>query len=111
MENVERPLITGVPLIVPVVVRVIALGSAPELTDHVYGGDPPEAAGACDSAAPPGPAGSADVVIPNAGGLTVTDSAADADTDAVSAPRRVRLLDPALPGVPDIAPPAARLKP
>ncbi len=33
-ENPELPLITGVPLIVPVVVRVIALGRAPELTDH-----------------------------------------------------------------------------
>src|SRR5260370_23244853 len=111
MENVERPLITGVPLIVPVVVRVIALGSAPELTDHVYGGDPPEAASACEYTTPTVPAGSDDVVITNAGGLIVTDNAADAETDALSVTRTVKLLDPALPRVPDIVPPPARPKP
>ncbi len=57
------------------------------------------------------PAGSDDVVITNAGGLIVTESAADAETDALSVTRTVKLLDPALPGVPDIVPPAARLKP
>ena len=57
------------------------------------------------------PAGSAEVVVPKAGGLMITDSAAVAEADALSVTRTVKLLDPAAPGVPDIIPPAARLKP
>jgi hypothetical protein len=57
------------------------------------------------------PAGSDDVVIPNAGGLIVSDSAAVAEPDPLSVTRTVKLLDPAVPGVPDIVPPGARVKP
>ena len=57
------------------------------------------------------PAGSDDVVIPKAGGLTVIDKAAVAETDALSVTRTVKLLDPAVPGVPDTVPAAARLNP
>ena len=57
------------------------------------------------------PAGSDAVVIPNAAGLTVSDKAAVADANALSVTRTVKLLDPAVPGVPDMVPPAARLKP
>jgi hypothetical protein len=57
------------------------------------------------------PAGSDDVVIPRAGGLIASESAAVAETDALSVTRTVKLLDPAVPGVPDIVPPAARLSP
>ena len=57
------------------------------------------------------PAGSEEVVIPNAGGLMLTDNAAVAEADALSVTRTVNLLDPAALGVPDIVPPAARLKP
>ena len=57
------------------------------------------------------PAGSDDVVMVSAGGLIVSDSAAVAETDALSVTRTVKLLDPAVPGVPDIVPPAARLSP
>jgi hypothetical protein len=57
------------------------------------------------------PAGSDDVVIPKAGGLTVIDKAAVAETDALSVTRTVKLLDPAVPGVPDIVPAGARLNP
>ena len=34
-----------------------------------------------------------------------------AEADALSVTRTVKLLDPAVPGVPDIVPPAARLSP
>ena len=57
------------------------------------------------------PTGSDDVVIPNPGGLTVSDSAAVANADTLSVTRTVKLLNPALPGVPDMVPPAARLNP
>ena len=57
------------------------------------------------------PAGSDDVVIPKAGGLTVIDKAAVAETDALSVTRTVKLLGPAVPGVPDMVPPGARLNP
>ena len=57
------------------------------------------------------PAGSDVVVIPNAGGLIVSESAPVAETDALSVTRTVKLLDPAAPGVPDMVPPGARLNP
>src|SRR5260370_30080733 len=109
--KLRDPALRGVPDIAPPAARLKPAGSDPLATDHVYGGVPPEAASACEYATPTVPAGSNDVVITSAGGLIVTDSAADADTDALSVTRTVKLLDPALPGVPDIVPPAARLKP
>ena len=57
------------------------------------------------------PAGSDDVVITKAGGLMVKDNAAVAEADALSVTRTVKLLDPAVPGVPDSVPPADRLNP
>ncbi len=57
------------------------------------------------------PAGSEDVVILSPGGLIVIDRAAVVDTDALSVTRTVKLFGPAVPGVPDIAPPAARVNP
>ena len=57
------------------------------------------------------PAGSDDVVIPNTGGLIVSDSAAVAKADALSVTRTVKVLDPAAPGVPNMVPLAARLNP
>ena len=57
------------------------------------------------------PAGSDDVVIPKAGGLTVIDKAAVAETDALSVTRTVKLLAPAALGVPEMVPPAAKLNP
>ena len=44
------------------------------------------------------PAGSDDVVMLRAGGLIVSDSAAVAETDALSVTRTVKLLDPAVAG-------------
>jgi hypothetical protein len=57
------------------------------------------------------PAASDEVVIFNAAGLIVNDSAAVVVADALSVTRAVKLLDPALPGVPEIVPPAPRLNP
>jgi hypothetical protein len=57
------------------------------------------------------PAGSDDVVIPKAAGLMVKDNAAVAVADALSVTRTVKLLGPAVPGVPDSVPPGARLNP
>ena len=41
----------------------------------------------------------------------VSESAFVVDVDALSVTRTVKLLDPAVPGVPDIVPLAARLNP
>ena len=57
------------------------------------------------------PAGSDDVVIPKAAGLMLSDNAAVAEADALSVTRTVKLLDPAVPGVPDMVPAGARLNP
>jgi hypothetical protein len=43
--------------------------------------------------------------------LIVNDSAAVVETDALSVTFTVKLLDPAVAGVPEIVPPADRLKP
>ena len=105
------PALPGVPEIVPPAAKLNPAGSDPLATDHEYGGDPPEAPSPCEYATPTVPAGSDDVVIPNAGGLIVSDSAAVVVAEALSVTRTVKLLDPALPGVPEIVPPAARLNP
>jgi len=104
------PAVPGVPDIVPPAERLKPAGSVPTDTVHVYGGDPPEAASACEYAVPTVPAGSDGVEIVKAG-LIVSDSAAVVETDALSVTFTVKLLDPAVPGVPAIVPPADRLKP
>ena len=57
------------------------------------------------------PAGSDNVVIPKAAGLMLSDNAVVAEADALSVTRTVKLLDPAVPGVPESVPPGARLNP
>ena len=59
------------------------------------------------------PAASDAVVIAKGGapGLMVSDSTAVTEFTALSVTRTVKLLDPAVPGVPDIVPPGARLNP
>ena len=57
------------------------------------------------------PAGSDDVVILKAGDLINRDSAAVAEADALSVTFTVKLADPALPGVPEMVPSAARFSP
>jgi len=56
------------------------------------------------------PAGRPDVVIPSPGGLIVSESAAVADPEALSVTLIVKLLDPAVVGVPAMVPPE-RLNP
>jgi hypothetical protein len=51
------------------------------------------------------------VVIPKAAGLMLSDKAAVAEADVLSVTRTVKLLGPAVPGVPEMVPPAARLNP
>jgi hypothetical protein len=57
------------------------------------------------------PADNDEVLILSAAGLTVKDSTAVVETDALSVTRTVKLLAPAVPGVPDSIPPDARLNP
>ena len=57
------------------------------------------------------PAGSDEVVTVRAGGLIVRESAAVADADALSITLTVTFAVPAVVGVPDIVPPAARVSP
>jgi hypothetical protein len=57
------------------------------------------------------PAGSDEEVICNAAGLIVIDNAAVAVTDALSVTFTVKLLDPAVVGVPEIVPFAATVNP
>src|SRR5947209_11703711 len=105
------PAVPGVPDSVPPAARLSPPGKVPLATDHAYGGVPPDAARACEYAVPTVPAGSDEVVIPKGGALMVSVSAAVAETDALSVTLTVKLLDPAVPGVPDSVPPAARLSP
>ena len=107
----KGPLLKGVPLIAPLALRVSPPGKAPELRDHAYGGDPPAAASAWEYGVPTIPAGSDDVVILRVGGLIVNDSAAVVETDALSVTFTVKLLAPAVPGVPEMVPPVDRLNP
>jgi len=57
------------------------------------------------------PAGREAVVTFSAGGETIIESGAVADTDALSVTRTVKPLVPAAEGVPEMAPLAARLSP
>jgi hypothetical protein len=69
-----NPAVPGVPDIVPPTDSVNPEGSVPADIVHVYGGDPPEAASACEYAVPAVPAGS-DVVVIVKAGLIVSDNA------------------------------------
>ena len=51
------------------------------------------------------------MVMLNPGGLIVIDKAAVVEIEALSVTRTVKLFGPAVPGVPDIVPPAARVNP
>jgi hypothetical protein len=104
------PAAPGVPEIVPPADRLNPAGSDPTDTDHEYGADPPEAASACEYAVPTVPVVSDVVVISNAA-LIVSDSAFVAFLLALSVTFTVKLLVPAVPGVPEIVPPADRLSP
>jgi len=57
------------------------------------------------------PSGSEEVVTPKPGGLILSDRAMVLETSALSVTRTVKPLGPAVVGVPEIAPFAARLRP
>ena len=107
----DVPAAEGVPLIVPVGLRLSPPGREPELSDHVYGGDPPNAMRTCEYGVPTVPPGSADVMIPRPGALMVSDNAAVAEAEALSVTFTVKLADPAVLAVPDIVPASERLRP
>jgi len=102
--------VPGVPDIVPPVDKVNPAGSVPTDTVHVYGIDPPEAASTREYAVPTVPAVNDAVVIVK-GGLIVSDSIFVVVPLALSVTFTVKLLGPAVPGVPEIVPPADRLMP
>src|SRR5215472_4363537 len=105
------PAAPGVPEMLPPADRLRPAGSVPLDTDHEYGGVPPVAPSVCEYATPTVPAGSEDVVITRAGGLMVSDSAAVAERAALSVTLTVKFAAPAAPGVPEMLPPADRLRP
>jgi hypothetical protein len=109
--KLDDPAEPGVPEMTPPVERLSPAGNDPLASDHEYDGVPPDAPKVCEYPAPTVPAGSDEVVIPNPGGLIVSDIAAVVETEAPSVTLTVKLDDPAEPGVPDIAPPADRLRP
>lgn len=57
------------------------------------------------------PAGSEAVLMFSAGGLMLRDSVAVVEADALSVTLNVKLADPALVGLPEIVPPASRVRP
>ena len=57
------------------------------------------------------PVGSDEVVMPNASGLIISDKALVMLRLALSVTRTVKLLDPVVPGVPDIVPSGTRVNP
>ena len=102
--KVEVPAVVGVPEIVPPA-SVNPAGSDPLDTDHAYGAVPPLAFSACEYATPTVPPGNEDVVTLNPGPLTINDSGALADTEALSVTLTVKFEGPAVVGVPVIVPP------
>ena len=108
--KVLDPAAPGVPETVPPDDRLNPEGKVPTDTVHVYGADPPEAASACEYAVPTVPTGN-DVVVIVKAGLIVRDSAFVVLPLALSVTFTVKLLVPAVPGVPEIVPPADRLNP
>lgn len=110
----EVPDAVGVPLMAPLALRVKPAGSAPALTDHVYGGVPPLAPRFCGPYFVPAvPAGSEVVVtLGGAGaGLMTIWRGCVPDRFAESVALTVKLNVPDAVGVPVIAPLLARVKP
>src|SRR5690348_6692593 len=96
---------------VPDVSMVRPAGSAPTVTDHLYGGNPPVTFSRCEYAAPRVPAGIDEVVIVRTGELIARDRMAVLNTDALSVTITVNVDEPITAPVPDINPPALRLSP
>ena len=104
--KVDDPTVVGVPDITPNE-RLSPGGNDPVATDHVYGGDPPDALSPCEYGVPTEAGGNEEVVMLSTGALIVSDRAALADADRLSVTLRVKLDEPAATGVPLIIPPAS----
>ena len=80
MEKFAVPDVVGVPVIAPVLVfNVSPAGSAPVITDHVYGVVPPDTAMFCEYGVDTVPTGNGvAVLIVKVGGLIVRANAFDA---------------------------------
>jgi hypothetical protein len=109
--NPNMPAFDGVPVMAPLLLRLSPPGRAPELIDQVYGGVPPDAPRVCEYAVPTVPEGSTDVVTVSAGELIVSEIGAVAEADVLSVTFTLTLAVPAVLGVPEIVPPAARVNP
>jgi hypothetical protein len=105
------PAAVGLPEIVPPGDIFSPAGSDPLTIDQEYGGEPPDAASACEYPIRTVPTGSDDVVITSAGGLIVSDNAVVAEAEALSVTLTVTLADPAAVGLPEIVPPGDKLSP
>jgi hypothetical protein len=109
--NVDVPGVVGVPLIVPFAAIFSPVGSAPPVSDHVYGGTPPDAPSAVLYATETGPDGTLLVVIASAGGLTASWNCRETVCGEVSVALIVTVVLARLVGVPEITPADERLNP
>jgi hypothetical protein len=113
--KLDRPARVGVPLIVPLLLRLRPAGNEPDVTVHEYGVVPPEAARVDEYAVPTVPLGSEDVVTISVHpvALMLIDDCLEAcwAGEEESVTRTLKLDWPARGGVPLIAPLLLRLRP
>jgi hypothetical protein len=102
--KVLDPAAVGAPAMVPPV-SVNPAGKVPLASDQVYGAVPPDAASDCEYAVPTTPLGNDDVETVSVAGLMVMVSDAVAFLEALSVTRTVKVLDPAVVGVPEMVAP------
>lgn len=99
------PVLKDVPLRAPPGESVMPDGSVPDITDHPYGGTPPEPVRACEYATPAVAATSVEVVvISKFVELIVNVKSLRVVVPALSVTRRVKPKVPVLLGVPVRAP-------
>jgi hypothetical protein len=109
--KLATPRVSGVPLMIPATPRLNPDGSAPTVTAHVYGGDPPVALSPCEYAAPTAPGGNDEVVIVRTGELMASDRMAVVDVEELSVTRTINLAGPTVVAEPYIIPLGLRLRP
>ncbi len=105
------PAVVGVPVMAPLGAKVSPAGGDPPVTDHVYGGAPPDAASVAEYEAPTTPGASGEKVVIASAAFTVKTKLREAVYPALSRTCAVKLLAPAVVGVPVIAPLGAKVSP
>ena len=110
-EKEKIPVAVGVPEICPLELSDRPLGSAPLVTDHVYGGAPPVACNVCEYVTPVSPVASEVVMILSDAGRIVRLVAKEAAPDALSVTWIVKFAVAAADGVPLIWPEGLIIKP